>query len=280
MAYATCPVSLHVGPEHTRHALRLKPVNGFGRERMRWDAALPAIALHPISALRSISMRKLSAIVFSLWSISVVATGQETPSPVASKTALNSVSAGTPPALPWVQQHPDAGIHWRSLFQQWWLNLIMEHTERIAQESKTRAQLSGPFFQGWFNAVSGYRFDRWDDNDKFITSNLGHPTQGAIVAAIFWQNDDHVRFSDQDFHSAAYRKALLQAFAFVTFDAVQWKLGPLREARLGNVGMPAHSWERNCKALGIPCEPRTGMNDLVLNEAGGIPLAIGFQWPG
>jgi len=170
------------------------------------------------------------------------------------------------------------GIHWAPLLRQWWLNLVMEQSVRIAKEPKTRDQLSGPFFQGWFDTVSAYHFNRWDDDDKFVTSNLGHPAQGAIVADIFWQNDDHVRFSDQNFHSAAYRKALLQAFAFVTFDAVQWKLGPLSESSIGHVGLPAHWWDRDCQALNIRCEPRTGLNDLVLNEVGGTAMVIGFQW--
>ena len=219
-------------------------------------------------------MRKLSVVVFSLWSISVAAAQPESP-----------VAGEAPPALtPYrpVRVLPDAkhsgGIHWGPLLRDWFLNLVMEQTERIVKESKTREQLSGPFFKGWINTVSMYRFDRWDDDDKFVTSYLGHPTQGAIVAAIFWQNNDHVRFSDQDFHSAAYRKALLQAFAFVTVDAVQWKLGPLSEASIGHVGFPAHWWDRDCKALNIPCEPRTGLNDLVLNEVGGTAMTIGFQW--
>ena len=170
------------------------------------------------------------------------------------------------------------GIHWGSLVRQWWFFIGIEHTERILQEQKTRQQLSGPFVHDWFNTVASYRFDRWDDDDKFITSNLGHPTQGAIVAAIFWQNNDRVRFSEQDFHSAAYRHALLQAFAFVTMDAVQWKLGPLSEASIGNVGLPSHWWDRDCKTLHIACVPRTGINDLVLNEVGGIAMTIGFHW--
>jgi hypothetical protein len=217
--------------------------------------------------------------VLSLWSISIVATGQPTASPLAGDSVPSIIPSRPEPALPGAQPAEHSGdIHWRSLIQQWWLNLAMEQTERIVKESKTRDQLSGPFFQGWLNTVSMYRFDRWDDNDKFVTSYLGHPTQGAIVAAIFWQNDDHVRFSDQDFHNAAYRKALLQTFAFVTFDAVQWKLGPLSEASIGHVGLPAHWWDRDCKQLKIPCVPRTGMNDLVLNETGGMVMTIGFQW--
>ena len=76
------------------------------------------------------------------------------------------------------------------------------------------------------------------------------------MAAIFWQNDDHVRFSDQSFHSAAYRHALLQVFAFVTIDAVQWKLGQVSRSSIGNVGLPAHWWDADCKQLSIPCGGR------------------------
>ena len=221
-------------------------------------------------------MRELSVVVFSLWSIGVAAAQSELP--VAGEAAPAVTPYRPAPTLPDAKH--SGGIHWGPLLRDWWLNLVMEQTERIAKESKTRAQLSGPFFQGWINTVSSYRFDRWDDNDKFVTSYLGHPTQGAIVAAIFWQNNDHVRFSDQDFHSAAYRKALLQAFLFVTFDAVQWKLGPLSESSIGNVGLPAHWWEqeRNCKQFNLPCDPRTGLNDLVLNQVGGTAMMIGFQW--
>jgi hypothetical protein len=220
-------------------------------------------------------MLKLSAIVFSLWSIGAVASAQSTAAPGASEPASDKQQ----PATPLVQDaEHSGGIHWKSLMEQWWLNLMMEQTVRIAKEPKTRDALSGPFFHDWFSTVSMYHFGRWDDDDKFVTSNLGHPAQGAIVAAIFWQNDDHVRFSEQDFHSAAYRKALLQTFLFVTFDAVQWKLGPLSESSIGNVGLPAHWWDRDCKQLNVSCEPRTGMNDLVLNEVGGTAMTIGFQW--
>ena len=218
-------------------------------------------------------MPKVSVVAFCLWSISVAAAQTESP---AAGEAARAVTPNKPaPALP---EPKHGGIHWKPLLREWWLNVLMEQGVRIAHEPKTRDAMSGHFFSDWFTTVATYHFDRWDDDDKFITSNVCHPMQGAVVAAIFWQNDDHVRFSDQDFHSAAYRKALLQAFLFVTFDAVQWKLGPLSESSIGNVGLPAHWWERDCKQLNTPCEPRTGMNDLVLNEFGGMAMTIGFQW--
>ena len=132
--------------------------------------------------------------------------------------------------------------------REWWLWVATEQTERIVRESKTRDQLSGPFFGDWFKTVSDYHFDNWNDGGKVFTSYLAHPTQGAVAEAIFWQNNDHVRFSEQDFHSARYRNALLQAFAFATVDAVLWKMGPLSESSIGNVGLPVHWWDADCKA--------------------------------
>ena len=172
------------------------------------------------------------------------------------------------------------GIHWGPLLREWWLDIGIEQSERILMEPKTRDQLDGKFFQEWFSDVAQYRYGLWNDGDKFFTSNIGHPLQGAVVEGIFWQNDDRVRFSEQDFHSAAYRKALWQAFAFATLDAVQWKLGPVSEASIGHVGLPAHWWDTPyyCNLLHDYCHPRTGLNDLVTNEVGGTVLTIGFQW--
>ena len=219
-------------------------------------------------------MRKLFAIVFSLWSISMVATAQQTARPVASDPASDSI----PPALPKAQDsEPSGGIHWGSLMREWWLWVATEQTERIVRESKTRDQLSGPFFGDWFNSVSDYHFDNWNDGGKVFTSYLAHPTQGAVAEAIFWQNNDHVRFSEQDFHSARYRNALLQAFAFATVDAVLWKVGPLSEASIGNVGLPVHWWDKDCKMYHI-CVDRTGVSDMVMNEVGGTGITIAFQW--
>jgi len=172
------------------------------------------------------------------------------------------------------------GIHWGPLLREWWLDIGIEHSERILTEPKTRDQLDGKFFKEWFSDVAQYRYGLWNDGDKFFTSYIGHPLQGAVVESIFWHNDDRVRFSEQDFHSAAYRKALLQAFAFATLDAVQWKLGPVSEASIGHVGLPAHWWNEAyyCNILHEYCHPRTGLIDLVMNEVGGTVLTIGFQW--
>src|SRR5262245_13788101 len=220
-------------------------------------------------------MPKLSVVVFCLWSMGVTTRAQTSGDRPAGQPASVSPSSAAP-----VLAAPEqsGGIHWGSLIRQWWTYIAIEQVERIVKEPKTRKQLSGPFFRDWFSTVSAYHFDNWDDGGKHITSYLGHPAQGAIVEAIFWQNNDRVRFSDQDFHSAAYRHALLQAFVFATVDAVLWKVGPLSESSIGNVGLPVNWWDRDCKAIHIPCVKRTGVSDMLMNEVGGTAMTIGFQW--
>ena len=197
----------------------------------------------------------------------------------ADRVAGEAVSVAPPIVGPVVAEpRHSGGIHWGSLVREWSLFIAIEQTERIVKESKTRNQLSGPFCRDWFNTVSVYHFDNWNDGGKIITSYAAHPAQGATAQAIFWQNNDHVRYTEQDFHSAAYRKALLQAFAFAAVDAVLWKVGPLSESSIGNVGLPVQWWDRNCRALHIPCVARTGVSDMVMNEVGGTAMTIGFQW--
>ena len=218
---------------------------------------------------------KLSAVVFCLFSMSVGGQAQTSADTGAGEAA--AVAPRTVAPVLAAKEHSGA-IHWKSLFREWSLFVAIEQTERIVRETKTRNQLSGPFVRDWFDTVSVYHFDNWNDGGKFFTSYLAHPAQGATAAAIFWQNNDHVRFSEQDFHSAAYRKALVQAFAFAAVDAVLWKMGPLSESSIGNVGLPVHWWDRDCKAIHIPCLDRTGVSDMVMNEVGGTAMTIGFQW--
>ena len=136
---------------------------------------VPVLSLFDLQVRKAISMRKLSVVVFSLWSISVAAAQPE--SPVAGEAAPAVTPDRPAPALP--EAKHSGGIHWGSLMREWWLWVATEQTERIVKESKTRDQLSGPFFRDWFNTVSDYHFDNWNDGGKVFTSYLAHPTQGA-----------------------------------------------------------------------------------------------------
>ena len=51
-------------------------------------------------------------------------------------------------------------------------------------------------------------------------------------------------------------------------------MGPLSESSIGNVGLPVHWWDADCKALHIRCVDRTGVSDMVMNEVGGTAITI------
>jgi len=140
-----------------------------------WGHGFPVRVFHIYKSESLISMRKLPVVVLSLWSISVSLAQEES---LGTGEAAPLTIAPSLPALAQPEPKNANGIHWGALFRDWWLNLAMEQTERILKEPKTRDQLSGPFFKGWIDTVSAYRFDRWDDNDKFVTSYLGQPNTG------------------------------------------------------------------------------------------------------
>ena len=220
-------------------------------------------------------MGKLCAVVFCVCSMSVAGQAQTSADRMAGEPAP-VVSPALGPVV--AEPRHSGGIHWGPLLREWLTFVAIEQTERVIKESKTRNQLGGPFVRDWFDTVSVYHFDNWNDGGKVFTSYIAHPAMGATTQAIFWQNNDHVRFAEQDFKSPAYRKALLQAFALSAADAVLWKLGPLSESSIGNVGLPVKWWDKDCKALHIPCVDRTGVSDMVMNEVGGTAMTIGFQW--
>lgn len=151
----------------------------------------------------------------------------------------------------------------------------VQHGFRLATEAKTRRELGGPFFADWAKIIGNTQWNRWSDGDKWFTSNLAHPANGAVVAWVYRHNDTRARYLEQDFHNPAYRNTLLRSFAVATVAAVLWKIGPLSEATIGHVGLypTVNKW-------GVPIRDgnRTGINDYVLNGAAGVPLTIGEDW--
>jgi hypothetical protein len=152
---------------------------------------------------------------------------------------------------------------------------VFQHGFRFATEKKTRGQVGGPFFQEWAEVIQNTQWNRWSDGDKAFTSDIAHPAQGAVAGWIYRQNDTRARYLEQDFHNPQYRAVLLRSFAVATVTAVLWKIGPLSEATIGHVGLypTVDKW-------GLPVRDgnRSGLNDYVLNEVGGIPLMIAEDW--
>jgi hypothetical protein len=109
----------------------------------------------------------------------------------------------------------------------------MEHGIRIAFQSKTRAELGGPFWADYRRSVRVPR--QWDDTDAWYVNYVGHPIHGA-AAGIIWL--DH---SDKDkaasIFSSGYLSSRARAAAFSGIYSVQFEIGPLSEASIGNVGL-------------------------------------------
>lgn len=112
--------------------------------------------------------------------------------------------------------------------------LGIEHGLRLLGEASTRRELKGPFFKDWGGSVSHMR--GWGDGDPFAINYLGHPMQGAITGFIEIQNDPIGR--RQVFNSGKeYWKSRSKAIAFAALYEIQFEIGPLSEASIGNVGL-------------------------------------------
>jgi hypothetical protein len=134
---------------------------------------------------------------------------------------------------------------------------VVQHVFRIAREEKTRDKLSGKFWPDYWDSVNGLH--TWDDGGKFFTNYISHPLQGGIYGYIWVTNnptDKLIPFGGR----REYWIGRLKSFWWVAAWEAQWKLGPLSEASIGNVGQ----------------RPGTlGAVDLVVTPVFGTGLMIG-----
>jgi len=110
---------------------------------------------------------------------------------------------------------------------------VVQHLFRL-QEEKTRRELGGPFLSDWFKSVSNLGGD-WNDHGKKFANYMAHPMGGATYAHIYRQNDRSRR--ELEVGEPGYGGMVLRAMAFSAVISLQFELGPLSEASIGNVGM-------------------------------------------
>ncbi|HKH73551.1 MAG TPA: hypothetical protein VKA59_19465 [Vicinamibacterales bacterium] len=111
--------------------------------------------------------------------------------------------------------------------------LLIEHAWRIAFQEKTRAELGGKF---WLDYQRSVRMPRqWGDTDAGWVNYLGHPIHGA-GAGYIWL--DHDPSAPGEFSlTRRYWTSRVRAMVFAGAYSLQFEIGPLSEASLGNVGM-------------------------------------------
>ncbi len=111
--------------------------------------------------------------------------------------------------------------------------LLIEHAWRIGLQEKTRAELGGKFWVDYHRSVRMPR--QWGDTDAGWVNYLGHPIHGA-AAGYIWL--DHDPSAPGEFSlTRRYWTSRSRAMGFSAVYSLQFEIGPLSEASIGNVGM-------------------------------------------
>jgi hypothetical protein len=111
--------------------------------------------------------------------------------------------------------------------------LLLEHGSRIAFQSKTRRELGGNFWTDYRRSVRVP--GQWGDTDAWWVNYIGHPVHGA-AAGYIWL--DHEPGAPGDLRlDGSYWSSRGRAMAWSAAYSLQFEIGPLSEASIGNVGM-------------------------------------------
>ena len=131
----------------------------------------------------------------------------------------------------------------------------MEHAIRVGLQTKTRSELDGPF---WAEYRKSVRFPRqWEDGDSWLVNYVGHPIHGAGAGIIWLDHSDKDRAAS--LFGPGYLTSRAKAAAFSALYSLQFEIGPLSEASIGNVGRDPMT---------------TGWVDYVVTPVGGFAFMI------
>jgi hypothetical protein len=105
-----------------------------------------------------------------------------------------------------------------------------EHVMRVATQDFTRQQLEGKFWPEYFDSVRVP--EKWSDKDGWEVNYLGHAIHGGAFTRI-WLDQREVTATSK----AQYMKQIGRAFIYTAVFSLQYEIGPMSEASIGNVGM-------------------------------------------
>lgn len=111
--------------------------------------------------------------------------------------------------------------------------LLVEHGFRVSFQEKTRRELGGNFWADYRRSVRVPK--RWEDTDAWWVNYLGHPVHGA-AAGYIWL--DHEPGAPPEIGlNRQYWSSRGRATAWAAGYSLQFEIGPLSEASIGNVGL-------------------------------------------
>jgi len=131
---------------------------------------------------------------------------------------------------------PEKGsIAWRSLLRDSIVLLLAQQTYRLTlEDSGARESLKGPFFKEWFESVS--TLCCWDDGDRMTTNYMWHPLLGSTSSFVF-ANNHRASQETPIGNNSRYWKAKGAQGLYSFIYSLNYEIGPLSEASIGNVGL-------------------------------------------
>ena len=145
---------------------------------------------------------------------------------------------------------------WKGALEDSFRLLMIEHGWRVMFQGRTRRELGGPFFRDYVRSVRWPR--QWNDGDPPLINYVGHPIHGAAAGRI-WLDHTEIDHDPPLGMSRAYWASRARAAGWAAVYSVQFEVGLLSEASIGNVGMHP---EQN------------GWVDHVVTPAGALALTI------
>jgi hypothetical protein len=128
-------------------------------------------------------------------------------------------------------------FQWKSALSDAALYMGIEQGFRILDDPKIREGLRGSFFRDYANSVRN--ISGWSDGDSALTNYVGHPFSGSIVGYIQVRHDPRYRGVDFGW-KADYWKSRMRAMAFTAAYSLEFEIGPVSEASLGNIQSDPH----------------------------------------
>lgn len=122
----------------------------------------------------------------------------------------------------------------------------------------------GKWVDRWFDSVTEWRWNVWNDQNPPLDDYVGHPMMGSITNYL-WIQDDPKGATVEFGNNRQYWHSRLRALAFSTAYSFEWKFGPFGEAGIGHNG--DHLVPQSCKC---PWTNETGVVELVTTPVGGL----------
>ncbi len=135
--------------------------------------------------------------------------------------------------------------------------LMIEHGIRVAFQEKTRRELGGPFVRDYLRSVRMPK--RWEDTDSWLVNYLGHPIHGAAAGFVWIEHDPRSRREEFGLNGRYWKTRWRPVVASAIF-SLQFEIGPLSEASIGNVGLRPET---------------TGWVDYVVTPIGAMAILVG-----